>query len=90
MPSMGILSRLFGNSKATETPLPSDNHLPPPGAIEEAKSRPNGWVYEIVGSYRPNDDVPPEAIRGAWKVDGNGNIVGDFIPSPNYKPTTKT
>ncbi|MFG1905585.1 hypothetical protein [Kribbella sp. NPDC048928] len=56
----------------------------PPGLVAEAKNTPGGWVYEIVGSYGPNDDVPPTAIRGAWKVDDNGNIEGNFIPNENF------
>ncbi|WP_377479993.1 MAG: hypothetical protein P2A85_11565 [Microcoleus anatoxicus] len=52
--------------------------------LQEAKQNPNGWVYKIEGRYAPNEYVPPEAIVGAWKVDANGNIVGDFIPNPTY------
>jgi hypothetical protein len=58
----------------------------PPGLVAEAKDTPGGWVYEIVGDYGPNDDVPPTAIRGAWKVDDNGEIVGDFIPNEHFVP----
>ncbi|GAB2811788.1 hypothetical protein [Dyella kyungheensis] len=53
---------------------------------EEAKLNPNGWVYVITGSYGPNDGVPPEAIMGAWKVDGAGTIIdGSFLKNPKYK-----
>ena len=58
---------------------------PPPGAIEEARRRPNGWVYEIAGAEEPDGSVPPERIRGAWKVYSNGVIVGDFTPNPNFR-----
>jgi len=61
---------------------------PDKAAIEEAKRLPNGWVYKIEGKFGPNDAVPPEAIVGAWKVDGQGDIVGDFIPNPKYRPKT--
>lgn len=55
-------------------------------AREEARRNPNGWVYVITGSYGPNDGVPPEAIVGAWKVDGDGLIIeGSFMKNPNYK-----
>ena len=57
---------------------------PMAGEIQEAKLHPNGWVYRIQGKYGVNDAVPPEAIVGAWKVDGEGNIVGDFQPNPNF------
>lgn len=57
--------------------------------VQEAKRNPNGWVYKIEGQYTPNEYVPPDAIVGAWKVDANGNIVGDFIPNPKYNPKQK-
>jgi hypothetical protein len=56
-------------------------------ARAEAKSHPGGWVYAIEDKFGPNDAVPPEAIKGAWAVDANGEIVGDFVPNPNYCPT---
>jgi hypothetical protein len=59
---------------------------PDPEAIEEAKRHPGGWVYEIDGGYEPDGSVPPHRIKGAWKVDECGNIVGDFILNPNYVP----
>ncbi len=43
-------------------------------------------VYQIDGKYSPNQAVPPEAIMGAWKVDSNGDLHGNFLPNPNYKP----
>ncbi len=52
---------------------------------EEAKRYPNGYLYQIVGNYGPNEAVPPEAIAGCWKIDAGGNIVGNFIPNPNFK-----
>jgi hypothetical protein len=56
------------------------------GEIEEAKRFPNGNVYRIAGVFGPSDEVPPDAIVGAWKVDAHGNIVGDFIRNRNYDP----
>jgi hypothetical protein len=55
-------------------------------AMEEAKLHPNGWVYQIDGKFGPNEPIPPEAIVGAWKVNADGEIVGEFIPNPNYMP----
>ncbi len=55
-----------------------------PDEIEEAKRNPNGWVYRIEGTFGPNDVVPPEAIVGAWKVDAEGKIVGDFVPNRKF------
>ncbi|WP_329850691.1 hypothetical protein [Stenotrophomonas pavanii] len=55
-------------------------------AREQAKSHPNSWVYAIAGTFGPNDELAPEAIVGAWKVDGNGSIIeGSFVSNPKYK-----
>ena len=56
----------------------------PPDLVAEAKNTPGSWVYEIVGDFGPQDKVPPTAIRGAWKVDDNGEIEGDFIPNEKF------
>jgi hypothetical protein len=58
-------------------------------AREEARRNPNGYVYVIEGKFAPDDPVPPDAIVGAWKVDGEGEIVGEFIANPNYQRTKK-
>lgn len=42
--------------------------------------------YRIEGRFLPNESVPPEAVVGAWKVDDDGNIFGDFVSNPNYRP----
>lgn len=52
----------------------------------EAKSHPNGWVYAIAGDYGADEAVPPQAIQGAWKVDANGNLTGEFKSNPNFDP----
>ncbi len=54
-------------------------------AQNEALKRPNGYVYVLEKEYRGKGDVPSNAIIGAWKVDGNGKIVGPFVPNPNHK-----
>ena len=48
-------------------------------------------ICGIIGSanHRLSDRsiaVPPTAIRGGWKVDDEGHVVGDFIPNPNFRP----
>jgi hypothetical protein len=59
---------------------------PTPEARAEAKLNPGGWVYAIDNRYDPKGYVPPEAIKGAYKVDAAGEITGEFIPNPNYVP----
>jgi hypothetical protein len=54
--------------------------------IDEAKRTPNGWVYRIAGRFGPSDDVPPEAVVGAWRVDAQGDIVGAFVRNQKYDP----
>lgn len=57
---------------------------PPKKAMEEAHKYPNGWVYEIDESFENEENIPPQAIKGAWKVNEKGVIIGDFVPNPNY------
>jgi hypothetical protein len=52
--------------------------------VEEARSHPGGWVYEIEGGFRPEDPVPPTAIRGAWKVSEKGELTGEFERNPGF------
>jgi len=52
--------------------------------IEEAKKYPNGWIYRFDKSFSKDEEVPPEAIIGAWKVDENGNITGEWKVNKNY------
>ena len=59
---------------------------PRPLEIEEARRYPNGWVYRIAGRFGRDDQIPPEAIVGAWKVDDHGKIVGSFMKNPKYDP----
>jgi len=74
------------STSSSLTNMADSKTRPYPGEIEEAKSSPNGWVYRIEGRFLPHEAVPPEAIVGAWKVDENGSISGDFVPNPKYKP----
>jgi hypothetical protein len=56
-------------------------------ARAEARANPGGWVYAIGGGYDATEAVPPQAIKGAWKVDENGEIIGDFVANPNFDPS---
>jgi len=71
------------NQKRSTVIFPSQ---PSADDIREALKYPNGYVYHIDGDFGPNDDVPPERILGAWKVDGEGRITGAFIPNENFVP----
>lgn len=51
-----------------------------------ALMRPDGYVMRIHRSLDPAGEIPREAIIGAWKVNGRGRIVGDFIVNPDYDP----
>ncbi|MDO9472939.1 MAG: hypothetical protein Q7J28_07765 [Caulobacter sp.] len=55
----------------------------------EAKANPGGWVYEIGGGFSNSEAVPPQAIKGAWKVDARGEITDEYRPNPNYDPAFK-
>ncbi|BES72836.1 hypothetical protein RE428_38540 [Marinobacter nanhaiticus D15-8W] len=57
----------------------------PASLIEEAKKQPNGWVYEIDARYDPDGLVPPEGIKGGWKVDEHGELTGEYKANPRYR-----
>jgi hypothetical protein len=63
-----------------------DNLTPSPEDIDEAKLHPDGWIYKFSKKYSLADRVPPEHIIGAWKVDSDGNIIGDFIKNSKFIP----
>ncbi len=56
-----------------------------PEMIEEARNNPGGYVYAIEGVFGPEDTVPPESIKGAYKVDLEGNLTGEYQPNPNFR-----
>lgn len=66
-----------------------DELKPTKEAIAEALKNPNGWVYVIDESFKDTEEVPREAIKGAWKVNEKGFIIDEFIPNPNYKDLKK-
>ncbi len=61
----------------------------PPEMLEQARAAPGGWLYVIDPAFAragPEDDVvPPEAIKGAWRVGEDGVPTGEFDPSPGYR-----
>lgn len=60
-----------------------------PELIKEAKNNPNGWVYVLDKEFKGKEEVPPEFIQGAWKTNEKGEIVGEFMPNPNYRGNGK-
>lgn len=56
------------------------------GEIEEAKKHPNGWVYRFDTAFSEDEAVPPEAIVGAWKVDGQGKLTGEWSQNKKFIP----
>lgn len=57
--------------------------------LRAAQANPNGWVYKIDGAFGDHDKVPPEAIVGAWKVNAIGELTGEFLENPNYRPRAR-
>lgn len=55
-------------------------------AIAQARLNPGGWVLVVDAYDGPADKVPPERIRGAWKVNAEGEIIGEFVPNARYRP----
>jgi len=56
------------------------------GEIEEAKKHPNGNIYRFDRPFSKNEEVPPEAIIGAWTVDKHGKLTGEWTSNKNYIP----
>jgi len=59
---------------------------PYPGEIVEASKNSDGWVYRISGRFDLSEQVPASAIIGAWKVNSDGIIEGEFKFNPDYDP----
>lgn len=60
--------------------IPNDENLK-----AEARKKPSGFVYEIDWQYPEGRWTPPEAIKGGWKVDQNGNLTGDYWTNELYR-----
>jgi hypothetical protein len=54
-----------------------------------ARDNPGGWVYDIDWTYGPRSRVPPEAIRGGWRVDVEGRLTDEWTPNPRYRPVER-
>lgn len=83
-----MFSKIFGRKPQSN----ADGQPTPPvseAARAEAKAKPGGWVYEIGGGYNTTEAVPPQAIKGAWKVDDRGEITDEYKPNPNFDPALR-
>ncbi|MET7998181.1 type VII secretion system-associated protein [Amycolatopsis sp. NPDC005232] len=60
----------------------------PPGLRERARQSPDSWLYVVDPAMEGADDVPGAAIAGAYRVDERGEVASDFIPNPEYRPST--
>jgi hypothetical protein len=74
----GMNDETNGANDAAMVPLPTERAA--------ARQQPGGWLYRIAGGFSDTEAVPPEAIFGAWKIDDEGEIVGEFHRNPNYDP----
>ncbi|MCX4672459.1 hypothetical protein OG453_38395 [Streptomyces sp. NBC_01381] len=70
----------FG-SRSRRKGIPSE-----PALLAAAAENPGGSVAEIDPAYidDANGYVPPEAIRGAWLVDGSGKLTGEYQENPRH------
>jgi hypothetical protein len=81
-----MISKLFGRKPRSNA---DDERTFSPAsetARAEARANPGGWVYEVEGGYSATEAVPPQAIKGAWKVDDRGEITDEYKPNPNFDP----
>lgn len=47
-----------------------------------ARAAGGGWLDEVVGAHEP--PVPLRFIKGAWRLDANGELTGEYVPNPDY------
>lgn len=67
--------------------------LPPPEITEElrarARSTPDSWLYVVDPAVDPTTRVPGWAVQGGFRVDGRGELTGEYRPNPNYRPSPR-
>ena len=51
---------------------------------EAARQAGGGWLDEVVGSHPP--PVPLRYVKGAWRLDGNGELTGEYVANEEYAP----
>ena len=45
------------------------------------------WRYAIDPAFREAADVPGWGVMGAYPLDEQGEIAGEFVPNPDYQPS---
>jgi hypothetical protein len=50
--------------------------------VEQARAAGGGWYYEVVGTHA--GPVPDEAVRGAWRIDADGRLTGEYVAIPKF------
>jgi hypothetical protein len=60
-----------------------NNKLQPTQAMrKEAKQHPNGYLYQIVGNYGPNDAVPPKLSLVPGRLMPRAILLEALFPIP--------
>ena len=55
---------------------------------EQAKNTPDSWLYIVDPGYQTDgDDVPPEGVVGAYRIDSDGEIDESFHHNDAYEPS---
>ncbi|MFB6894515.1 hypothetical protein ACFCX4_35045 [Kitasatospora sp. NPDC056327] len=94
---MGIFGRRRRDRSAAaqEAPQDSPQDAPPRGTMRPAgpqdPPRPPGtedgsWIYEVAGEYSSESWAPPESIRRWWKLDRDGNVIGEAVENEHFGP----
>ncbi|MGH3449961.1 MAG: type VII secretion system-associated protein [Haloechinothrix sp.] len=82
----------MAHSDEADRLMPGQHRARPPitkSMRANARENPNSWLYVIDEALEPDGDVPPWALVGAYPVDGDGNIVEEFHPNEQYRPSPK-
>lgn len=55
---------------------------------EQARQTPDSWLYIVDPGYQDaGENVPPEGVVGAYRIDSEGEIDEDFQHNDEYQPS---
>jgi len=58
---------------------------------EQARQTPGSWLYIVDPGYQDTgEEVPPEGVIGAYRIDEHGEIDEDFQHNDQYQPSDLT